>query len=62
MPTHDEIQSLVLQNLSDLLEKSGKSLKNYKLPLPTVNLDLVRGIPRIIAQELDYDRELLSRR
>jgi len=62
MPTHDDIQSLVLQKLGELLEKSAKSLEDYKLPSPTVNFDLVHGIPRIITQELNYDRESLSHR
>jgi hypothetical protein len=61
-PTDEEIRSLVLQKLADVLEKSAKCLQDFKLPLPTIMFDNTHGIPRIIAQELDYDRDLLLRR
>ena len=60
--TNQAIISLTLQKLADILEKAGKSLQDYKLPLPSVTLDELNGIPRMMAQELTYDRALLARR
>ena len=60
-PTDQAIISLTLQKLADILEKAGKSLQDYKLPLPSVTLDELNGIPGMIAQELTYDRALLAR-
>ena len=59
LPTDDEIRSLTLQKLAHL-EKLGKGLQDYNLPLPTVTFDSPNGIPRIIVQELNYDRNLLA--
>jgi len=60
-PTDQAIISLTLQKLADIFEKAGKSLQDYKLPLPSVTLDELNGIPGMIAQELTYDRALLAR-
>ena len=61
-PTDQAIISLTLQKLADIFEKAGKSLQDYKLPLPSVTLDELNGIPGMIAQELTYDRALLAQR
>jgi hypothetical protein len=58
-PSDEQIQSLTLYKLQILLEKSGKSLQDYNLPLPTIDFDDLNGMPRLIAQEFSYDCELL---
>ena len=49
LPTDQEIRSLALQKLADILEKAGKRLQHYKLPLSTVTFDKLHGILRMIA-------------
>jgi hypothetical protein len=60
VPTLNQIRSLALSKLRDLLEKSGRSLGDYKLPLPTIDFDNLNGIPRLIAQQLNYDPVALN--
>lgn len=60
MPTVEQICSYCLSNVQDLLEKSGKSLEDYNLPLPTIQFEDLDGVPRIIAQQLNYDHMALQ--
>jgi hypothetical protein len=58
-PTADEVTSLALQYIDVLLQKSGKTLADYSLPAPTHPLRQLDGIPRILAEEMNYDRDSL---
>ena len=60
-PDYEQIESLALQEIDIILQQSGKSLTDYHLPNPTVDLNGLDRIPRIIAEEkADNPRELLD--
>jgi hypothetical protein len=59
-PTNEQILSLALQDLSKHLQRSGKSLQDFGLPLPTHDFDDAQNIPRVIAEETSYDRQRLD--
>ena len=60
-PTDDQISSLALHELNEILLQSGKSLQDFGLPLPTHRFDHVHGnIPRVIAEERSYDQRRLD--
>ena len=50
-PNYEQVESLALQEISIILQRSGKSLSDYHLPNPPVAYDNVIGISRIIAEE-----------
>jgi len=52
---------LALHDLNDILQRSGKSLQDFGLPLPIHNFeDLNQNIPRIIVEEKSYDQQHLD--
>jgi hypothetical protein len=55
-----EIESLCLHELSAFLHRAGKSLSDYHLPTPSIDFDDLHGLPRITAEELNYDEEELA--
>jgi len=55
IPTLNQLRSYALYRLQDLLEKSGKSLEECKLPLPTIRFENLDGTSRLMAQQLNYD-------
>jgi PIF1-like helicase len=56
-PTDEQISSLALHELNEILLRSGKSLQDFGLPLPTHHFDhLNQNIPRIVAEETSYDQ------
>jgi len=60
-PTDDQISSLALHELNEILLRSGKSLQDFGLPVPThqfVRVD--QNLPRIIAEERAYERQQLD--
>ena len=60
-PTDEQISSLALHDLDDILHRSGRSLQDFDLPLPTHNFeDLDQNVPRVIAEEKSYDRQRLD--
>ena len=58
-PAADEVTSLALQYIDVLLQKSGKTLADYSLSAPTHLLRQLDSIPRILAEEMSYDRDSL---
>jgi hypothetical protein len=46
--------------IQSLLQKVGKDLSDFSLPLPTVAIDNLSEIPCLIAEELDYDIQSLN--
>jgi PIF1-like helicase/Helitron helicase-like domain at N-terminus len=54
-PSQDQITSLTLQDIKVFLEQVDKSLSDFNLPEPTIQFHCLDGIPRIIAEELNYN-------
>jgi ATP-dependent DNA helicase PIF1 len=55
-----EIESLCLHELIAFLHQAGKSLSDYHLPTPSIDFDDLHGLPRITAEEVNYDEEELA--
>ena len=61
-PTDQQITSLALQDIQVLLEQNNKSLADFNLPEREIQFDDSNAIPRVIAEEMEYDiSELQSR-
>jgi ATP-dependent DNA helicase PIF1 len=58
-PSQEQIDSLCLHELSAFLHRAGKSLSDYQLPTPFIDFDDLHGVPRVIAEELNYDADEL---
>ena len=56
-PSDLQVLSLCLHLIQQLLQQSGKTLSDYGLPDPPIPFDELHGVPRIIADELHYDRD-----
>src|SRR4030095_6936198 len=54
-PTDEQIISLALQDIEVLLEQSNKCLSDFNLPEPMVRFDDLNDVPRIIAEESNYN-------
>jgi hypothetical protein len=54
-PREDQVTSLALYYVQILLQRAGKSLTDYNLPLPTTDFDELNGVSRILAEEMRYD-------
>jgi hypothetical protein len=61
-PTQDQIESLALQELSVFLHRAGKTLADYHLPTPSIDFSDLNGVPRIVAEERNYDIAELNAR
>jgi len=61
-PTQDQIESLALHELSVFLHRAGKTLADYHLPTPSVDFSDLNGVPRIVAEEQNYDIAELNER
>jgi hypothetical protein len=61
-PTQDQIESLALHELSAFLHRAGKTLADYHLPSPSVDFSDLNGVPRIVAEEQNYDIAELNAR
>jgi len=61
-PTLDQIRSLALHEIDAFLHRAGKTLADYHLPSPSIQFDSLNGIPRIIAEEKNYDLAQLNER
>jgi hypothetical protein len=59
-PTLPQIESLCLHELSTFLHRAGKTLSDYHLPTPSVDFNNLNGVPRIVAEELNYNTEELN--
>ena len=60
-PDYEQIESMTLQEINDILQRSAKSLADYCLPNPAINFSNLSNIPRIIAEEkADNPRQLLD--
>ena len=60
-PDYEQIESLALQEINVILQRSGKSLIDYNLPNPKVDFSNLNGIARIIAEEMaDNPQELME--
>jgi hypothetical protein len=59
-PTQDQIESLTLHELSIFLHRAGKTLADYHLPTPSVDFSDLNGVPRIVAEERNYDMAELN--
>ena len=60
-PTDEQISSLALHDLNESLQRSGKCLQDFGLPLPTHNFEnLDQRISRVIAEETSFDRQHLD--
>ena len=49
------MKSLALYELDSFLHRASKMLTDYHLPSPTIHFDQLSGLPRIIAEEKNYD-------
>ena len=58
-PSDIQVTSLTLYYLAILLRRAGKSLSDYNLPLPIVDFEELNGVPRILSEEMNYDRDQL---
>ena len=54
-PTDQEIISLALEDIRVLLEQGNKTLSDFNLPEPSMRFDELNQVPRIIAEEMNYD-------
>jgi PIF1-like helicase len=54
-PKEIQITSLALYYLQILLQRAGKSLTDYNLPLPVINFDELNGMSRILIEEMSYN-------
>lgn len=54
-PSDNQVMSLALHYLQIFLQRAGKSLTDYNLPLPIINFDELNGVPCILAEEMRYD-------
>jgi hypothetical protein len=54
-PSQHQITDLTLYYLQTLLQRAGKSLTDYNLPLPITDYDELNGATRILAEEMSYD-------
>lgn len=54
-PNDIHVTNLTLYYIQILLQRAGKSLTDYNLPVPTINFDGLNGISRILAEEMSYD-------
>ncbi len=60
-PTDEQISSLALHELNEHLQRSGKQLQDFDLPLPTYDFgDRNQEISRTIAEETSFDRQQLD--
>lgn len=48
---YEQIESFVFQEINVVLQQSGKSLADYHLPNPTIDVSDFRDIHHIIAEE-----------
>ena len=61
-PTQDQIERRALHELSTFLHRAGRTLADYNLLAPSIDFNNVRGVPRLIAEELGYDGTELNGR
>lgn len=60
-PTNEQIFSLALQDLNENLQRHGKSLEYYGLPVPAYNFEEPNlNLPKLIAEEKSYDQQRLD--
>ena len=59
-PSDEQILSFTLQMIQGLLQKAGKDLTDFSLPHPIVTIDNLSDVPRLVAEELNYDIQSLS--
>jgi hypothetical protein len=62
-PTDEQVLSLALHDLNEILQQSGKSLQDFGLPLPASNIGhLYSKISRVIADEMSYNQQHLEKK
>jgi ATP-dependent DNA helicase PIF1 len=60
-PSVDQIRSLALQELEEMLEQAAKSLTDFNLPATVYRFDNIHGVSRIVAEEKSYDTDRFER-
>jgi hypothetical protein len=60
-PTDDEMFSLALHDLNEILLRSGKTIQDFGLPVPMHSFESLNNrLPRVIAEEQSYDLQCLN--
>jgi hypothetical protein len=60
-PTDEQMLSLALHDLNVILQQSGKTVRDFGLPVPTQSFGNLNRLPRLIAEEQSYDRQSLNK-
>ena len=59
-PNYEQVESLTLQEIDIMLQRSGKTLSDYHLPQPSHRFDNVISISRLIAEETADNPKMLQ--
>jgi len=60
-PTDEQILSLALHDLNEILLRSGKNLQDFGLPLPNHTFETFHHkVPRVIAEETTFNQQMLN--
>jgi PIF1-like helicase len=58
-PHDEQVQSVALSDINNILQQVGKSLDDGNLPRPRIDINNITGIPCIIAEERENNLELM---